>query len=777
MFKEGNVMIVIKVYTTNNIAGNAIPLSLEDDKCYCDHNLNGIDELVFELQRSDPNHSYILEEVKVKAFGNIFIIKKIDEHSDFSTIKCEIDLDDWKAKINKNFRTVNSIISEVLSVIVPSGWSIVYGTGVDLTKRTTVEKQEGVPFIAVTSYDLLDYISKAYSVVFNFNAVSKTINVVNIKSYTSSGEFFMQDLNMTELGYNGDSSNFVTRVYAYGKDGLTFASINDGKEYVENTTYSNKIVSYVIIDDRYTVKANLLAYANQVLAEKCFPVKSYTCKIQNLNADIWLYKVVTIVDKDRKLKVEHQCVKYREYNNHSLDSITLSTQSPSIEKIVKNNNSAIVDSMDQQRAAILDVLDDSIKQATDMITGTDGGHFRWIIDNDGKLQELVNLADSEDINTAQKVWRWNAGGLGHSNNGYAGPYDLALTADGKINASMIDTGTLLAALIIANTLIIGGQSNGDGNITIKDATGHIIITIDKNGLHGFNASNKEITTVNGDGLTMTAGSVKVTTTPNAQYGTYDSTYGSISWSDYPGFTAINYGSGNVVNTQYAVFPVSNRVHEQAYGRYWQKDIILKTAGETGYGTDGILYSFLVNSSGFKFARAYWEDQGYRMSLTSSGGILFNTPTLKMWLTSSELTIGANSNTGTQRLRITTSDGYINGHLVAYQSSSSKRYKHGINHVLTGDRDPHRLLKLSVAEFVFNDDRILQYADMKGETLPGFIAEEVDEIYPSATIHNPDTGMIENWDERRIIPGMLALIQEQAKKIEELESRIAVLELR
>lgn len=493
-------MIVIKVYTTNNIAGNAIPLSLEDDKCYCDHNLNGIDDLTFELQRSDPNHSYILEEVKVKAFGNIFVIKKIDEHSDFSTIKCEIDLDDWKAKINKNFRTVNSIISEVLSAIVPSGWSIVYGTGVDLTKRTTVEKQEGVPFIAVTSYDLLDYISKAYSVVFNFNAVSKTINVVNIKSYTSSGEFFMQDLNMTELGYNGDSSNFVTRVYAYGKDGLTFASINDGKEYVENITYSNKIVSYVIIDERYTVKANLLAYANQVLAEKCFPVKSYTCKIQNLNADIWLYKVVTIVDKDRKLKVEHQCVKYREYNDHSLDSITLSTQSPSIESIIKNNNSAINESMDRQYATIIDVLNDSVKQATDMITGTDGGHFRWIIDNDGKLQELVNLADSEDINTAQKVWRWNAGGLGHSNNGYAGPYDLALTADGKINASLIATGTLLAALIIANTLTIGGQSNGDGSITVKNASGNTIIELNKNGLILKNTSGNVIFKMDTSGL-------------------------------------------------------------------------------------------------------------------------------------------------------------------------------------------------------------------------------------------------------------------------------------
>ena len=426
--------------------------------------------------------------------------------------------------------------------------------------------------------------------------------------------------------------------------------------------------------------------------------------------------------------------------------------------------------------AMASVLRQEMEEAIAQIQTGDDGNIVFTYNSDNERTQILAM-DTADISTAQKILLINYQGIGGFNNGISDPsgYHLAITTDGQVKAEAITAGTITAALVMGNTFRIGGTESGDGLIRVMDATGHTIITIDKNGLHGFNASNKEITTVNGDGLTMTAGSIKVTTTPTAQYATYDSTYGSISWSDYPGFTAINYGSGNVVNTQYALFPVSNRVHEQAYGRYWQKDIILKTAGEPGYGTDGILYSFLVNSSGFKFARAYWEDQGYRMALTSSGGILFNTPSLKMWLTSSELTIGANTNTGTQRLKITDSAGYINGNTVAYQSSSSKRYKHGINHALTGERDPHRLLELHVVEFVFNDDHMLQYADMADKTLPGFIAEEVDEIYPSATIHDPDTGLIENWDERRIIPGMLALIQEQAKKIEELENRIAVLE--
>jgi hypothetical protein len=64
--------------------------------------------------------------------------------------------------------------------------------------------------------------------------------------------------------------------------------------------------------------------------------------------------------------------------------------------------------------------------------------------------------------------------------------------------------------------------------------------------------------------------------------------------------------------------------------------------------------------------------------------------------------------------------------------------------------------------------------MKGKTIPGIIAEDVEEIYPSAVIHGED-GEVESWDERRIIPGMLALIQEQDKTIKKLEARLAKLE--
>ena len=108
--------------------------------------------------------------------------------------------------------------------------------------------------------------------------------------------------------------------------------------------------------------------------------------------------------------------------------------------------------------------------------------------------------------------------------------------------------------------------------------------------------------------------------------------------------------------------------------------------------------------------------------------------------------------------------------------SSRRYKEQIKDIEDDQLDPRRLYELPVRQFTYRDGIKLPYADLKGQTVPGFIAEEVDEIYPAATVHDNTTGMVETWDERRIVPGLLALIQEQKKKIDELEKRLANLEV-
>lgn len=82
-------------------------------------------------------------------------------------------------------------------------------------------------------------------------------------------------------------------------------------------------------------------------------------------------------------------------------------------------------------------LQKEIAHTTEMITGASGGYVRIEFGDDGQTAEIL-IMDTPDKNTTLNVWRWNKEGLGHSHNGYNGPYDdIALTADGHIVAERI----------------------------------------------------------------------------------------------------------------------------------------------------------------------------------------------------------------------------------------------------------------------------------------------------------------------------------------------------
>lgn len=109
------------------------------------------------------------------------------------------------------------------------------------------------------------------------------------------------------------------------------------------------------------------------------------------------------------------------------------------------------------------VMSGAVEHATELITGGLGGYVVFNMDQDGKPQEIL-IMDTDDTSTAVNVWRFNRNGLGHSHSGYDGPYDdVALTADGQINAAMITTGTMSANHVRAG-LITDQQGNNSWNL-------------------------------------------------------------------------------------------------------------------------------------------------------------------------------------------------------------------------------------------------------------------------------------------------------------------------
>ena len=116
------------------------------------------------------------------------------------------------------------------------------------------------------------------------------------------------------------------------------------------------------------------------------------------------------------------------------------------------------------------LLNSAIKNATGLITGQTGGYVVIHTDSEsGQPYELLIL-DAPSIGEAVNVWRWNVGGLGFSKNGYNGPYETAITADGQIVADFITSGSLVANIIKAGVL----QSQ-DGSSYWDLETGEVVL--------------------------------------------------------------------------------------------------------------------------------------------------------------------------------------------------------------------------------------------------------------------------------------------------------------
>lgn len=117
----------------------------------------------------------------------------------------------------------------------------------------------------------------------------------------------------------------------------------------------------------------------------------------------------------------------------------------------------------------------------------------------------------------------------------------------------------------------------------------------------------------------------------------------------------------------------------------------------------------------------------------------------------------------------TGGGYLNR-----STSSSKRYKDHITEDL-GELDPEKLYDLPVVRFRFKEDYIDKDDERAGKDVIGFVAEDVDELYPIAVRH--EDGKAEMWESNYIIPAMMKLIQNQKKEIDELRARLDRLEAR
>lgn len=103
--------------------------------------------------------------------------------------------------------------------------------------------------------------------------------------------------------------------------------------------------------------------------------------------------------------------------------------------------------------------------------------------------------------------------------------------------------------------------------------------------------------------------------------------------------------------------------------------------------------------------------------------------------------------------------------VFISNQSSRKVKKDIKPVK--DVDCHALYDIEVVQFKFKDKYLSKEDERYGKNIVGFVAEQVDEVFPIGVDHH-GTPM---WNAQILVPAMLKLVQEQHEDIEKLKEQI------
>ncbi|MDU3775687.1 MAG: phage tail spike protein [Clostridium perfringens] len=289
--------------------------------------------LAFLYPKTSKSYSDIEEECYINTKEDEFIVKEKNVQNEYTEFKCILNLEDLEGKPWERYASEEQTIDKALSLaLAGTGW---------IVGSCFLKKKRTVRISNCSSLEVIKEIKKIYRCDLVFNTLTKTIDVHEHLG-EDKGTYFIDSLNLKNLSIQGNSYDFFTRIIPIGKDNLKISSINNGKEYVENYQYSNKIKTCYWIDERYTIVENLKEDAEAKLNELSKPYRSYAADIINLAKlndkyknilDFKLGDTVYLISKDNKFRDKQRIVKIIEHpDEHELDSVEIANTTLSFEE-------------------------------------------------------------------------------------------------------------------------------------------------------------------------------------------------------------------------------------------------------------------------------------------------------------------------------------------------------------------------------------------------------------------------------------------------------------
>lgn len=283
---------------------------------WLDQEVDGIDELTFNIPLSDSKRSLLKNEEYILMFDTIYVIREIiDYKKDHETevfaeaIWYDIQYSEPLDKLKYANMKPALIAADILS---GTGWKL---GKCDYTNARTLETTD----LDKNRLEMLQQLKSILGAELKFDTQAMKVDIVKPTSI-HTGAAVTYEKNADDIEAHYDTKDLITKLYLYGKDGMTIGDANNGVKFIENYSYTTKKHVRSVQDERYTNPFQLKDMGVSALEYLCKPRASYIVKMRDLSTrtgleheDFFIGGLVTMYDKEIDLNFTPRIEKWK-YN-------------------------------------------------------------------------------------------------------------------------------------------------------------------------------------------------------------------------------------------------------------------------------------------------------------------------------------------------------------------------------------------------------------------------------------------------------------------------------
>lgn len=219
--------------------------------------------------------------------------------------------------------------------------------------------------------------------------------------------------------------------------------------------------------------------------------------------------------------------------------------------------------------------------------------------------------------------------------------------------------------------------------------------------------------------------------------------------DYSGYTAFTSYEENSTRMKYTGICFSDTgINPVSAEKYFSSTADIEYV-ETAWGIDWTAEELNISATEVSADTGTFGD----LTVTNSASFAKSPKIENMEYTTSSNTICWDGRTGYKQLML--------------KSSSSKRYKDIGNDI--SEQEIEEWYNIEPLWAKYKEGYLVKGDENEGRYIPMFIAEDVEEYFPEATRHA--NGLVEDWNERIMIPAMFAMIKSQKEQLDRQEKLI------